>query len=516
MDTQTPCTPQRHRFLAVLLSLSVLLAVPIVQATAGSHEGPGSPGKGRDLAFRGGTSDETWAELRAAAERDGQVDVVVALDIETRPEGHLGKAERKGQRQKIRRHRENLARKLTQHGSTVTDGFDEVPFLYATVNTRGLDVLRRSKIVSGVDEIAEHELDPIDIEPVVDGDVTPDAGNEDPAGANGPAANVYTKGYGDNWWHYWATNLDDSRGKGYTGRGQTVVVVDTGVDSDHPWLAGDVAAEACFVSTGGCPGGRTYAYGPGAAKPCTFHRDCNHGTHVAHLAAGKYGTASDAKIAAVQVFRRGSNGRPTYTSKDVVLALWYTNWLRSQKRVAAVNLSLGTRSFYTRHCDGSTEGYSLNGHSIEAWISYLRSYRVATVIASGNYGTASYGIGSPACSRSAIPVGNTAVAPNGAEGVYADSQAAPIQYLVAPGTDIVSAIPSPDNTPRIGRMTGTSMAAPQVAGAFAVLKQLEPSASVQHHYNALWSGGVGIRDDRDGRVRARLDVWKALVWAYQH
>src|SRR5690606_3342120 len=67
----------------------------------------------------------------------------------------------------------------------------------------------------------------------------------------------------------------------YKGAGQTVAIIDTGVDADHPFLrnalgASRVVAEACFSSDGVvygytnqtlCPNGQTQQIGPGAADP---------------------------------------------------------------------------------------------------------------------------------------------------------------------------------------------------------------------------------------------------------
>src|SRR5687768_1939694 len=106
---------------------------------------------------------------------------------------------------------------------------------------------------------------------------------------------------------------------GFTGAGQHIAILDTGVDRSHPFLAGKVVHEACFsstfapdTSTSACPNGQEAEIGPGAAAPCSATDDCFHGTHVAGIAAGNganaspaqtfSGIAKDAGLIAVQVF----------------------------------------------------------------------------------------------------------------------------------------------------------------------------------------------------------------------
>ena len=52
--------------------------------------------------------------------------------------------------------------------------------------------------------------------------------------------------------------------RGFTGAGQTVAILDTGVAANHPFLAGAVVDEACF---GSCPNGGRCQFGPGAGAP---------------------------------------------------------------------------------------------------------------------------------------------------------------------------------------------------------------------------------------------------------
>src|SRR5205085_5736167 len=129
---------------------------------------------------------------------------------------------------------------------------------------------------------------------------------------------------------------------GYTGAGQTVAILDTGVDKNHPFLADKVVSEACYstnsnstasdIITSVCPGGVTQTTSSGSGVNCnTSISGCDHGTHVAGIAAGKgplfSGVAKDANIIAIQVFSRrdslsrcpsGSNPCTTAFTRDIL------------------------------------------------------------------------------------------------------------------------------------------------------------------------------------------------------
>ena len=104
---------------------------------------------------------------------------------------------------------------------------------------------------------------------------------------------------------YKRQGLDWTTKSGWIGTGQTVVIIDSGVERNHPYLAGRVIYEACFSTntdgSGGCPNGqRSQTNVTGSAAPCTYSWGCAHGTHVAHIAAGQYGVAPGARIIAIR------------------------------------------------------------------------------------------------------------------------------------------------------------------------------------------------------------------------
>jgi subtilisin family serine protease len=87
------------------------------------------------------------------------------------------------------------------------------------------------------------------------------------------------------------------------------------------------------------------------------------------------------------------------------------------------------------------------------------------------------------------------------------SNSASILSLLAPGAMINSSV-----TPGNGfqNFQGTSMAAPHVAGAFALLKEAGPSLTVSQMLNSLQSTGVPVLDDRNGITKPRIQIRDAL------
>jgi subtilisin family serine protease len=293
---------------------------------------------------------------------------------------------------------------------------------------------------------------------------------------------------------------------GGRGKGQSIAILDTGVDRTHPFLAGRVAVEACFSTTSAtsgstsvCPNGQASQTGEGAGVQCKAS-GCDHGTHVAGIAAGKgtgfSGMAPDADIIAVQVFSQftgracGVGGSPCVASftSDQIRALDFVLQQAAQRPIPAVNMSLGGgRS--TQHCD-----FDLTKPVIDQ----LRAAGVATAIASGNDGFRE-SVSFPGCISTAVTVGATSKQDQLAE----FSNCGPQVDLHAPGVGINSSIPGGG----FASFNGTSMATPHVAGAFAALKSAHPAATIDQIERALKDTGVDV----GGRPRIRLlEASKAL------
>ncbi len=282
---------------------------------------------------------------------------------------------------------------------------------------------------------------------------------------------------------------------GHTGKGTFVAVVDTGVDVNHPFIAGRPVAEACFSNR--CPNGAQRMVGPGAARPVDAH-----GTHVAGIVLGRSaemaGVAPEAGLIAVNVFSR-VNGRVGASNSTVLGALdWLIRVARTgQVRIASINMSLGSPMHNTRPC---------RDRIYELAVRLLAREGVVIVAAAGNEGQ-SRGISHPACVSGIVSVGAI-----DKDAEVADfSNSAPILDLLAPGVDILSAVPrSREDGAPFREFPGTSMAAPHVAGAFAVLRQALPEGSLPALYRVLVGTGRKIVDERNGIRKPLLNVAGAL------
>jgi subtilisin family serine protease len=218
--------------------------------------------------------------------------------------------------------------------------------------------------------------------------------------------------------------------------------------------------------------------------------------------------AKDANIIAIQVFSQFNSAsdcdsEPAPCAKsfvmDQILGLERVAALAGSFNIASVNMSLGGGKFFA-YCD-ATES------SRKAIIDNLRSLGIATVIASSNDGY-SDAIGAPACISTAVSVGSTGDGSRGStrDVVSSFSDSASILSLLAPGQWINSSIPGGG----YANFSGTSMAAPHVAGAWAILKSKAPSASVDQILSALTSTGIPIFDSRNGITKSRIQVDAAL------
>src|SRR5258706_5645269 len=231
---------------------------------------------------------------------------------------------------------------------------------------------------------------------------------------------------------------------------------------------------------------------------------CWHGTHVAGIATGRTGVltattggiAPDAFVFPIQVFQRACSGTScsiTAYDSDILSALDYVYSLRASFSIASVNMSLGGDP-YTATCDASLPSY-------KTVIDNLRSANIATAIASGNNGSAN-SITAPGCVSSAISVGST----NKDNTISSFSNSASFLSLLAPGGSVTSSLPLAYVSGGFGTASGTSMATPHVAGAWAVLKSAKPTVTVSSALTALQNTGLPITDPRNGITKSLIQI----------
>jgi subtilisin family serine protease len=301
---------------------------------------------------------------------------------------------------------------------------------------------------------------------------------------------------------------DLAHAAGFAGAGQAIAVLDTGVDAGHAFFGGRVVAEACFsndhrlrfLPQSVCPNGQDTQLGPGAATPCAGVPTCEHGTHVAGIAASSdpvhTGVAPAADVIAVQVF----SYLPPYDAyimqdSDFVAALEHVYSLAGTYDIAAVNVSVTDSVSYPGSCDGVQP-------AVTTAIDLLHGAGIPTVVAAGNDGFTA-GIAYPGCITNAVSVGRV----DGSDVVANSSNAGPNLDLLAPGTGITSSVPGGGTDAR----NGTSQSAPHVAGAMAVLRSKDATLTPAALLGALTSTGLPVTDPRNGASYPRLLVDDALA-----
>ena len=316
--------------------------------------------------------------------------------------------------------------------------------------------------------------------------------------------------------------IDDVHESGIRGGAYSIAIIDTGVNYEHPLFEGKLQAEACFSTRARdtnaytteslCPNKERVDTTPRAGLHCKIGgSECSHGTHVANVALGgptendttkSSGVANEAGLISIQVFTELRDewvcGGPSKTPcarafiSDQLRALEHVKSLAETHEIAAINLSLGG-SPKEGHCDATDPRAGI--------IDTLRTMGIATVAASGN-DAHSNAISDPACLSSAITVG--ASKPRSIEVDTTFSNTSEVVDFLAPGTSVRSAV-----TERAEQMTGTSMAAPHIAGVIALLRSHVPEATVDQMELALRTTARETKDPRTDTVLHFPDVSKA-------
>ncbi|MET8249475.1 S8 family serine peptidase [Streptomyces sp. NPDC005202] len=265
---------------------------------------------------------------------------------------------------------------------------------------------------------------------------------------------------------------------GLTGRDVKIAVLDTGVDTDHPDLAGRIEATVSFVP------GETVEDGNG------------HGTHCIGTAAGpanpqqgpRYGVACDARILAAKVLSNAGSGTDGQILAGMAWAV--------ARGTRVISMSLGAP---VRPGELFPQTYEMLAQ---------RALERGTVIvaAAGNDSGRPPRIepvSRPANCPSILAVAalDKALTPSFFSNGGINGQGGEVN-IAAPGRDVRSAAPGGGYQ----NLSGTSMATPHVAGVLALLAQANPNASAADHMASLLSGAFPltqpVRDVGSGLLQA--------------
>ncbi len=308
-----------------------------------------------------------------------------------------------------------------------------------------------------------------------------------------------------------------------TGEGVTIAVLDSGVDGTHPDLpSGSKVLEnvrlAGAVGTG--PGFMPPAYVEGQANSDLV---LGHGTFVASVAAGS-GAASSGLYKGVAP----GAGILALSAGDlyIIHVLEGFDYILDN----AVRFGVGVVN-----CSWGTTGFFDPDDPVNVATRILHDAGIVVVFAAGNHGPSPDTMNPYAIAPWVIGVGSTsgggALSPFSSRGIFEELIVHPV--LVAPGEGIVAAKPAglaavagvagavqpPSSLPAgladlYTTASGTSFAAPHVAGVVALLRQMDPTLGPEAIKRLLQATATPmLRHDRSQVGAGRLDAWAALTQA---
>lgn len=285
--------------------------------------------------------------------------------------------------------------------------------------------------------------------------------------------------------------MTDAKGKPVDGRGVIIAIIDSGVDYTHPDLGGCLGP-ACHVVGG-------WDFVNQDADPMDDY-SVSHGTHVAGIAAAIGDT--NPKTPSVRGVAPGAH-LLAYKVLDDMGKGYMGDVLAAIERAVVdganvINLSLAEQN-------------NSNPHDLACWVIHQAvSAGVNVVAAAGNYGQGGTGtVTVPAVCEDAIAVANFTKQDTlhnmSSLGLFPMYPQVSKPDLGAPGTSIFSTM----RNGSYGYLTGTSMAAPHVSGATALLRQLHPGWTPQMLVSALvgTAKDCGLLAIQQGA--GRIDVYLA-------
>ncbi|MET8909562.1 S8 family serine peptidase [Micromonospora sp. NPDC004551] len=281
---------------------------------------------------------------------------------------------------------------------------------------------------------------------------------------------------------------------GHTGQGTVVATMDTGVDGSHP----DLAAR--------WRGGSNSWYDPNGEHPTTPTDVNGHGTATMGVLVGgsaggtSIGVAPGAKWIAVKIF----NDHGSTTTSRIHQGF---QWLLDPDGNPATP---DAPDVVNNSWSGSTGGCNLD---FQPDLRNLRAAGILPVFSAGNYGPDPSTVLSPANNPEALAVGalddNAVIDPSSSRGPSACGQAI-TPRLTAPGVGVRTT----DLYGGYRDASGTSLAAPHVAGVLALLLGAYPDLSADRQQSALENAAVDLGQPGPDNMYGygRVDALAAYQW----
>ena len=277
-------------------------------------------------------------------------------------------------------------------------------------------------------------------------------------------------------WNLTAVKAPALWAMGFTGQGVVVASLDTGVDAQHP----DVAAQY--------RGGAHSWYDPHGEHATPADLD-GHGTHAMSLAVGRasggtaIGMAPAAQWMAAKLFNDAGYSRESLMHQSLQWVLDPDSDASTDDAPDVVNLSWAAATV------------NVCSRVFQDELEVLQASGIAVVLSAGNSGAGVSTSISPANNPGQLSVGSVGqqltVSSFSSRGPSAcDGGIFPA--VVAPGEQVRAADRSFGGMPNYATVTGTSFAAPHVAGAMALLMSALPAAPLSVLESALQATAVPL------------------------
>jgi subtilisin family serine protease len=290
---------------------------------------------------------------------------------------------------------------------------------------------------------------------------------------------------------------------GFNGSGQTVAIIDSGIAYDHFALGGGLGAGYRVV------GG--WDFTENDADPYDDGPSGSHGTHVSGIVGNSssthQGVASGVDLVGLRVFNDAGDGYFSWV--ESALQWVHTNRNNFANPITTVNLSLGVSTW-----NDSTIPQWAN---LEEEFAQLEADGIFIAVSAGNSYTSynSPGLSYPAASPYVVPVMSTD--DSGLLSYYSQRHSSAI---AVPGRSIVSTVPDytgdgNGTTDDFGSKSGTSMAAPYMAGASVLIRQAmefagQTNITQDMIYNTVQSTSDTFYDSATNANYQRLNLWAAI------